>query len=396
MIFPIFGQASDPIGYFAVDSTINRYCCGGVRMMPGLSPLEVAELAHLMTLKYGFVGLPIGGAKAGIIGDPEMPAEQKRELLAAFGRGLRPHLKRWHYMPWTDMGTTDADIRHLAESAGVRDPGLKRPSTSSGFTGLSVAIAAAEAARSRQMDLSGLTLAIEGFGKVGSSVARELQSMGVKLVALSTSRGAVRKSDGFEVDQLLKLYGEAGSNVVNIVGQGENIEKAKLLELDVDILSPCAGPFSINQSNVSRIAARVVSPGANLPFAAGVQRTLHERGVLCIPDFVANAGGVMGASMDSAGVRADFTRRFITTRFAEKVSGLIKTANREGTPLDDCARALALQSFSRSKTRGEKSRAWLGMLAFVPYLHSRGLIPGALVRSAFTRYFERSVLLPCV
>ena len=363
-------------------------------MMPGLSPLEVAELAHLMTLKYGFIGLPMGGAKAGIIGDPEMPAEQKRELLAAFGRGLKPHLREWHYMPWTDMGTTDADIRHLAESAGVRDPGLKRPSTSSGFTGLSVAMAAAEAARSRQTDLSGLTLAIEGFGKVGSAVARELQPMGVKLVALSTSRGAVYARDGFDVGQLLKLYGEVGSNVVNVVRQGEQIDKAKLLELDVDILSPCAGPFSINESNVGRIAARIVSPGANLPFTTEVQRTLHKRGILCIPDFVANAGGVMGASMDSVGAGSEFTRQFINTRFARKVGDLIRTANREGAALDDCARGLALQSFSRAKARGEKSRVWLGMLAFVPYLHSRGLIPKALVISAFTRYFERAVLLP--
>ena len=365
-------------------------------MMPGLSPLEVAELAHLMTLKYGFIGLPMGGAKAGIIGDPEMPVEQKRELLAAFGRGLKPHLRRWHYMPWTDMGTTDADIRHLAESAGVRDPGLKRPSTSSGFTGLSVAIAAAEAARSRQMSLSGLTLAVEGFGKVGSAVAKELQPMGVKLIALSTSRGAVYKRDGFDVDQLLKLYGEVGSNVVNAVGQGEKIEIARLLELDVDILSPCAGPFSINESNVSRIAAKIVSPGANLPFTAEVQHTLRERGILCIPDFVANAGGVMGASMDSAGVGTDFTRRFVTARFAERVNGLIRTADREGATLDDCARQLALRNFSRAKTRGEKSRVWLGVLAFIPYLNSKGLIPRPLVRSAFTRYFERAVLLPSV
>jgi glutamate dehydrogenase (NAD(P)+) len=179
VIFPILGQRSDPIGYFAIDSTINSYCCGGVRMMPDVSPLEVAELAHLMTLKYGFTGLPMGGAKAGIIGDPEMTADQKRELLVAFGRGLRPHLRRWHYMPWTDMGTTDADIRHLADSAGIKNPAMRRPSTSSEFTGLSVAVAAAEAAHFRQMDLSGSTLAIEGFGKVGTAVARELQSMGV-------------------------------------------------------------------------------------------------------------------------------------------------------------------------------------------------------------------------
>lgn len=362
--------------------------------MPDLSPIEVAELAHLMTLKYGFIGLPMGGAKAGIVGDPEMPVEQKRELLGAFGRALKPYLQRWHYMPWTDMGTTDADIRHLAESAGIKDPGLKRPSTSSGFTGLSVAIAAAEAARFRQMDLSGLTLAIEGFGKVGTAVARELQIMGVRLVALSTSKGAVYSRDGFDVDQLLKLYGEAGSDLVDAVGEGEKIDKAKLLEIDVDILSPCAGPFSINESNVCRVAARIVSPGANLPFSPEVQRALHERGILCIPDFVANAGGVMGASMDSAGAGAEFTRQFITTRFAERVRDLIRTADRKGVTLDDCARELALQNFSRAKTRGEKSRVWLGILAFVPHLYSRGLIPRTLLRSAFTRYFERAVLLP--
>lgn len=394
VIFPIFAQASEPIGYFAIDSTVNGYCCGGVRMMPDLSPSVVSELAHLMTLKYGFVGLPMGGAKAGIIGDPEMPIEQKRELLAAFGRGLKPHLRKWHYMPWTDMGTTDADIRTLAQSAGIKDPGLSRPSSSGGFTGLSVAVAAVEAARFRQMGLSGLTLAVEGFGKVGSAVARELLPMGVKLVALSTSRGAVYSKDGFDIDHLLKLGAESGSNLVNTVERGELIEKAKLLELDVDILSPCAGPFSINESNAGRIAARIVSPGANLPFSSEVQRTLHDRGVLCIPDYVANAGGVLAASMDSAGAGGEFTRRFITTRFAHRVSDLIRTANREGITLDDCARRLAANNFSRAKAKGEKSRVWLGILAFAPHLYSRGLIPRTLLRAAFTRYFERAVLLP--
>jgi glutamate dehydrogenase (NAD(P)+) len=297
-------------------------------------------------------------------------------------------------MPWTDMGTTDADIRHLADNAGIKNPALKQPSTSSGFTGLSVAVAAAEAARFRQMELPSLTLAVEGFGKVGSAVAKELHSMGVKLVAFSTSRGAVYERDGFNVDHLLKLYKEVGSDVVNAVAEGEKMDKAKLLELEVDILSPCAGPFSINKSNAGRIAARIVCPGANLPFSPEVQRALRERGVLCIPDFVANSGGVMGASMDSAGAGTEFTRQFINTRFARKVGELIRTADREGATMDDCARKLALQGFSRAKARGERSRAWMGLLAFLPHLYWSGLIPRALLRAASTRYFEKAVLLP--
>jgi glutamate dehydrogenase (NAD(P)+) len=392
VIFPIIGQSSNPAGYLAIDSTINGYCCGGVRITPRISAIEVAELAHLMTLKYGFLGLPIGGAKAGIIGDPEATSEQKGELLETFGRALEPYLKRWRYVPWSDMGTTGEDIARLLRAAGVEMPPTVNTGRSSIFTGLTVAVAAAEAARYRRMDLASLTLAIEGFGKVGTAAALEYRSMGVRLVAISTSKGAVYKQDGFDIDQLLSLYKSVGSNVVEALREGDRIDKAKLLELNVDILSPCAGPYSITAENAARVSAKIVSPGANLPLDLEAERILLEKGIMYVPDFVSNVGGVLGATMESSGLEDDFIRQFITTRFARSVSEAIEASHHEGVPLSDYARRVAMQRFSQVKRRGERSRAWLGILALGPYLYGKGLIPRSPVRFVSQRFYEKAVL----
>ncbi len=392
MIFPIASRGTDLIGYLSIDSTVNGYCCGGVRITPRISAIDVAELAHLMTLKYGFIGLPMGGAKAVIIGDPEASSEHKGELLDTFGRALKPYLKRWHYMPWSDMGTTGKDIERLLRAAGIEKPLLQNTGRSSIFTGLSVAIAAAEAARHKRMNLAGLTLAIEGFGKVGTAAALELRSMGIRLVAISTSKGAIYKPDGFDVDQLIDLYKSRGSNMVEAVSEGDRIDKEKLLELDVDILSPCAGPHSITVQNAAKVSAKIVSPGANMPLDSEAERTLFEKGILYIPNFVSNVGGVIGATMESSGIEEGFIRRFITTRFARRVSEAIEASSQDGILLSDCARQAAMRRFLQVKRKGERRRAWLGFLALAPYFYRKGLIPRSSVRSVSQRYFEKAVL----
>jgi len=290
------------------------------------------------------------------------------------------------------MGTTGKDIERLLRAAGIEKPLLQNTGRSSIFTGLSVAIAAAEAARHKRMNLAGLTLAIEGFGKVGTAAALELRSMGIRLVAISTSKGAIYKPDGFDVDQLIDLYKSRGSNMVEAVSEGDRIDKEKLLELDVDILSPCAGPHSITVQNAAKVSAKIVSPGANMPLDSEAERTLFEKGILYIPNFVSNVGGVIGATMESSGIEEGFIRRFITTRFARRVSEAIEASSQDGILLSDCARQAAMRRFLQVKRKGERRRAWLGFLALAPYFYRKGLIPRSSVRSVSQRYFEKAVL----
>ena len=102
-------------GYIAIDSTINGYCHGGIRMAADLSQDAIARVARVMTLKYGFIGLPVGGAKAGIVVDPEIPLEEKRQILVSFGWAIRPFLKTKSFVPSGDIGTNEDDIQFMMQ-----------------------------------------------------------------------------------------------------------------------------------------------------------------------------------------------------------------------------------------------------------------------------------------
>ena len=112
-------QGSEVIGFVAIDSAVGGRSCGGLRMLPDIDEAEMRGLARAMTLKYGFLGLPQGGAKAGVRYDPEAPQAERWQRLAAFGRAIAPMLLSRIYSPATDMGTDNAGIRHMLQAAGV-------------------------------------------------------------------------------------------------------------------------------------------------------------------------------------------------------------------------------------------------------------------------------------
>jgi glutamate dehydrogenase (NAD(P)+) len=380
-------------GYLAIDSTVNGIFSGGVRMAADVSPGEIIQLARIMTLKYGFLGLPVGGAKAGIAADPAMPGEKKKLMLEAFGRAIEPFLKEGHYYPGTDLGTTAEDVASILRGAGIKRIGQRASTASERFTGLSLAATAVEAARFRGLPATGLSLTIVGFGKVGTSAAREASAMGFRLIGISTIRGARYNPSGFDVPALLEIYRREGDNVVRVSREGVRIEKEALLEASVDVLSPCAGMRSIHRANVGNIRAKVVSPGANIAVDDEAERILYERGVLYIPDFVANCGGVLAANMEPAGLDNEFIRNFINTRLIPKLRFLLEQAALSETSLGGPARQAAIEGFQAAKKRAERWRFFMRFLGPADSLYRKGLIPRSLVRSFSRRYYEKNVLV---
>jgi glutamate dehydrogenase (NAD(P)+) len=217
-------------------------------MSPDLSPELMTQVARVMTLKYGFCGLPVGGAKAGIVADPEMPLNKKRELLKNFGQALEPFLKTGSYIPAEDLGTSNDDIRFMLKSIGLKVQARGLTFTLSGFyTGVTVFAAAAAAAQHISLDLNRASVAIEGFGSVGASAARMFWGRGIRVVAISTSQGAIHDEAGLNINELIRLRDRVGSQVVNLSDQGEKIDKSRLVELEVDIFSPCAQSYSLTR-----------------------------------------------------------------------------------------------------------------------------------------------------
>lgn len=376
-------------GWLAVDSVLEGHFCGGLRMLPDVSAPELAVLARAMTLKHGFLGMPHGGAKAGILCDEDADPEKRRRLLAAFGRQVRDLLASRAYLPGSDMGTKAQDIRDMLGDVGVRVPRRALQGRKSGwYTSLTVVAAARAASMEQGRPLERATVAIEGFGDVGAAVAQGLDAIGSRIVAVSTRRGALHAPGGLDVAALLRASREHGSRMVERYGDAERIEREALLELDVDLLVPCARHHSIHEGNAGRIRARAVSCGANVPATDEAEKLLAGRGILCVPDFVANAGGVLGGTMEFAGVRPPAIRAFMDTHFTRQVSLLIRRARREGAYIRDLAERIAGERFARMQSASGRRSLGKRAFSFALDLYRNGWIPEALVRVPAGTYFQ--------
>jgi glutamate dehydrogenase/leucine dehydrogenase len=261
---------------------------------------EVARLARAMTLKNAAAGLAHGGGKAGIVAEPRMPAAEKIHLVRSFGRAIRDLVE---YIPGPDMGTNEACMGHLYDEIG-RAVGLPRvlggiPLDTIGATGFGLAIAAEVAEEVTGIRLRGARVAIQGFGAVGRHAAHFLAERGARLVAAADSRGAVANPDGLDVARLIAFKEEGGS--LREFPGGAAIAGEDLVGIDCEIWIPAARPDVLDTANVGRLRAKLILQGANIPATAEAEAMLHARGVLSVPDFIANAGGVICAAVEYHG-----------------------------------------------------------------------------------------------
>jgi glutamate dehydrogenase/leucine dehydrogenase len=294
-VLHVYEPRSGLRGMVVVDNTACGPAIGGVRVAADVSVEEVFRLARAMTLKNAAAGLPHGGGKAGIVADPK--TADKPRLLRAFARAIRAVVD---YVPGPDMGTDEACMAWVFDEIG-RAVGLPRvlggiPLDEVGATGYGLAQCAEVAAPFCGLALRGATLAVEGFGNVGRPAAAFLEKLGARLVAASDSQGAVYDPEGIGVADLAGAKRRAGT--VTAYRGGRRLAAAELLTLPCDILLPAARPDSIHAGNAGAIRAKLVLQGANIPATLEAEAALHQRGVLVVPDFIANAGGVICAAVE--------------------------------------------------------------------------------------------------
>ena len=283
-----------------VDNVAAGPSIGGLRMAPDVSIEECCRLARAMTLKNAAAGLPHGGGKSVMFADPRMPRADKERLVRALACALADERD---YIFGPDMGTDEQCMAWVRDEIG-RAVGLPRevggiPLDEIGATGWGLFHATEVALRYRDFPLAGARVAIQGFGAVGRHAIRFLAARGAKLVAASDTQGTLHDPAGLDAAALTALKA-AGRSVVEH-DRGDRLARDAIVDIACDIWIPAARPDVIDEANVDRLQARLVVEGANIPVTPGAERRLHERGVLCVPDFIANAGGVICAAVEYRG-----------------------------------------------------------------------------------------------
>ena len=328
-----------------IDNNALGPALGGVRMSPTVTRQEVCRLARTMTLKNSISGLAHGGAKAGIMADPNDP--RKERLFRVFARMMRDLTD---YIPGPDMGCDETSMAWIHDETG-RSVGLPEelgglPLDKLGATGFGVAECAEIAAAFADIKLSGARVVIEGFGSVGKAAARFLAAKGAILVAASDSRGGVHVPAGIKVEELIEVKQQTGS-VANYA-KGTRIASAEIFGIECDILIPAAAPDVIHGGNAGIIRTRLILQGANIPATAQAEDQLHARGILVVPDFIANAGGVIMAAMEHIGKSEQEAFAAISERIRKNTRLVLEKMTAEGTLPRAAADALARERVQRA------------------------------------------------
>jgi len=350
----IRNSSTDLNAVLAIDNSVYGIPAGGVRLAPDISMDEMIRLSRAMSLKFCAYRMKIGGAKAGIWGDPR-DIERKEILLTSFAKATETFIKNDIYYPGPDMGTDDKDLFKMFSVMGVpnlapKKIGLFREGipVEELFTGYGV-INCLEVIHNnidkltkgkRDMNKKPKII-LEGFGKVGTALAMSLKEKGYLLTGISTLSGAIYDQDGLNIEELLRLKLECGDDLVNQYSSKNltKIPKEKLFELSsefkIDFIIPGARPDVINKENVDRIEAVALIPAANIPYEKGTTEILAEKGIIAFPDFVANAGEVLAVLVNKVAKNADEIFEYIKSKISEKTFQVIQEANEKGmTPYD--------------------------------------------------------------
>ena len=276
---------------------------GGIRYHPGVTLDEVRALAMWMTWKCAAVGLPYGGAKGGVICDPKtLSVRELENLTRRYATEISILMSPQGDIPAPDMGTGEREMAWIMDTYSMHR-GYSVPAVVTGkplviggslgrseATGRGVMIATLEAFKRRSISVEGARVVVQGFGKVGGPAAYLIEERGAKVIAVSDALGGVYNPRGLDARDLL-AYASAQGTVTGYQ-KGEPISNAELLELECEVLMPCALENQITAVNAPRIRAKIIAEGANGPLTPEADEILRAKEVFIIPDILCNAGGV--------------------------------------------------------------------------------------------------------
>jgi len=332
---------------------------GGIRYHPDVTVEEVTALAMLMTWKCAVVDLPYGGAKGGVVCNPkEMTKTELERLTRRYTSMIYELIGPLVDIPAPDVYTDSQTMAWIMDTYS-QIKGYQVPEVVTGkpvsllgslgrneATSRGVAISVRETAKHLNKPLKGAIVVIQGFGNVGGFAAKILHEMGAKIIAVSDSKGGIYKADGLNPASLLKFKAETGT-VVGYEGS-KVISNEELLMLKCDFLIPAAIERQINASNADKIQASAIVEGANGPTTPEADKILHEKGVLVVPDILANAGGVTVSYLEWVQnlKRETWTLDEVNSKLESKIvsayAAVLETARKYEVNLRDGAMLLAV------------------------------------------------------
>ncbi len=328
-------------GIVVIDNTAIGPAIGGIRMTPTVNVDEVFRLARAMTWKNALAGIPHGGGKAGIIADARAITQREKEILIRqFARAIEPMNQ---YIPGPDMGTDETCMAWIRDEI-RRSIGLSQvlggiPLDQVGATGYGLAVCGAVAVDFADMTLKGARVSVQGFGNVGKHTANYLSELGTILTVATDVDGTIFEPEGIDIPLLTNIMAEKGG--LKSYPRGKFLPRDAFIDLECDIFVPSAQPDVIDESNADRLSCKLILQGANIPITPRAERILHERGILSVHDFVANAGGVICGSVEYRGGTKKQAFAEIEEKLRENTKAVLEKSQRENKLPREAALELA-------------------------------------------------------
>src|SRR3989338_9821130 len=344
-ILEVYHPKSGMRGFVVIDSLALGPGKGGIRMTPSVSIEEVSRLARAMTWKCSLAGLPFGGAKSGIIADDKtISKKEKKELIEEFSKALRIVCPS-QYIAAPDMNIAEQEMEWFAKANGNKKSCTGKPKKMGGLphelgsTGFGIYHAALVALKYKKMNVKDITVAIEGFGNVGWFAAKFLSEAGAKLVAVSDYRGVIHNKAGLNFNKLAQVKEKNGTIIE--YKPGKVLPSRDILKIKADVLVTAAIPDLVKAGDVDDINFKLIIEGSNIPMTSDVEELLYKKGILVVPDFVANAGGVISSYVEYIGGNEKKMFKLVEEKVVNNTRIVLDDAVNKVCKLRDCALEIA-------------------------------------------------------
>ncbi|MBI2671649.1 Glu/Leu/Phe/Val dehydrogenase [Candidatus Woesearchaeota archaeon] len=344
MIIDVYNPKINMKGFVVVYNSSLGPGKGGIRMTPTVSREEVIRLARVMTWKNALADLPFGGAKSGIIADPKnMSQKQKDEMIKAFSEALKL-ISPKKYVAAPDINTSEHEMAVYAKANGSRQSCTGKPKSMGGLphelgsTGFGVYHSTLIALEHLGMNIKKISFAVEGFGNVGSFAAKFLSNAGAKLVATSDSQGVIYNEKGIDFKKLSQIKKKEGTVTKY---PGKVLHGDEIVSVNADVLITAAVPDLISAGDVDKIKAKLVVEGSNIPTTDDVEELMHRKNILVVPDFVANAGGVISSYAEYIGKNEKYMFNLVEKKIKVNTKIVLQDAERKGIKPRDAAMRIA-------------------------------------------------------